>query len=684
MPQSLFDSLARVHRYDDLEGLLDFVCETVVSVTGWATALITFYFGDEVFFGTAGCPEGTKRGFRQSFLATSPKARTRKRGEFLEFQRPGTNICFVPAGRGPQPASAFVLSPTRSGSWQPKDRMVVVMRDWEDEILGMLSLDNPRSGSRPDEEEFRQLEEVDRYVNVVAKIAENRFWALRLQESEEAYRAIFDAATDGLLITDIEGRIVEANPAVCRMHGYDHDELVGLHISRLMHSAVTDHLDRFLCSMVSDHEFQAETDGLRKDETAFDAEIRCVVFHYRGHHHLLAIVQDVTERKRILQHMLDEQKEESIVAVAGGVAHDFNNILMGITGSASLLRRDLPLGSEALRHCDRVATSAGELSRLTGQLLAIAQGVHSQPRPVLLGAVVRENLALVGGLVGSSFVLDVDVEDDAWPVHADRVQLAQVILNLAQNACEAMEHGGRLRISIGTVSRTTSWTCPRTGPHPPGDYVRLRVEDNGLGMDDETKKRLFDPYFSTKPDGSGLGLAAVLGIVRRHHGALHLESEPGHGTMVEILLPRCDAPAADVTGKTTEVPSRLPQQRILVVEDDDIVREVVHDLLRTLHWDVIVAESGRRALEIFEEDGTGFDLVLLDVSMPGMSGVKTHEALARLDPEVRVLFTSGHTEHLVREDFAAEQARIAGFLQKPYTLEGLEAALDRALEAGTR
>ena len=680
MNESLYQSLAEVHHYAELEDLLDYVCERITALTTWQTALVTYYFGDDVSYGAAGCPADVKERFRESFDQTPLADRIAKRRRLLAFCRPGTNICFIPAGEGPRPATAYIPSEGDFGTWDPDDRLLIVMRDPRDEILGLLSLDNPRSGNRPDDGEFARLEEIDAFVNVIGKVAENRFWARRLRESEEAYRQVFDAVTDGLFINDLDGRVVQVNPAGCRMHGYERDELMGDSCTKLI---PPDHLDLFrklLNAVAKGDNIHAEATSLRKDGSTFECEVYATGFQYRGRPHLLVVLRDITERKQVFQRLLEDQKDESVVGVAGGVAHDFNNLLMGMTGPLSMLRRDLPADSDSARHADRVAATAENLSRLTGQLLAIARGVHSEPRPTSLRGIVEDNLPLLHGLVGTRFGIDLHIADSPARVHADRAQLDQVLLNLAQNACEAMERSGTLKITVDMVNRPEPFECGRTGSHPAGDYVRLLVEDTGQGMDAETQAKIFEPYFSTKADGSGLGLAAILGIVRRHKGAISLESTPGEGTRVEVLFPPCAEEEDEAQEPVREPTESASIQRVLLVDDHDMVREVAAELLGMLGCTVDQAASGEEALEIYRARNTPFDLVLLDVSMPGMTGVETHEALAEIDPTVRVVLSSGHAERLVRQE-VERGMRIAGFLQKPYTLERLREALDAAMRA---
>ncbi len=676
----LLDSLTQLHRFDDLEPLLDFVTDTIVAHSSWETALLTFYFGGEPVFGASGCPEGTKERFQVSTREASPDKRIKKRQEILRYRRPGTNICFMPAGEGPQPAAAYRPSEGATGTWQADDRLIIMLWDWNDDILGVLSLDLPKDGDRPDEEDYRELAEIDRYVNLVAKIAENRFWSLRLEEREQAYRGICDAATDAFVVMDPDGTIVEVNPAACRLHGYDRDELLGRSGRDLVHPESHPVFEDFLRETSAGRTVHLEARSLCKDGTVLDTEVRGASYQHRGRQRMLAVLQDVTEKKLVFQRVLDQQKDESIVAVAGGVAHDFNNLLMGITGSLDLLRHETSDSPEALRHCDRIDDSARKLAELTDQLRAIARGVHSHPQPVSLTEIVEESRSLLEGLVGTKFRLVVKLTDEDSTVPGDRVQLRQLLLNLCQNACEAMGRSGTVTISTEPVDKTSSWSGDRTGTHDAGAYVRLRVQDDGAGMDEETKRRLFEPYYSTKPEGSGLGLAATLGIIRRHQGAITVHSEPDVGTTIDVLLPRVENIATSATPVRNGNGDR---RHVLLVDDKDIVREVGCEMLRALDCEATAVESGEEALEVYRQREAGFDLVILDVSMPGMSGIETHAELRKFDPDVLVVLSSGHTEGLVRNEMV-ESATIAAFLQKPYHLETLRTLLDGVFNGSHR
>jgi CheY-like chemotaxis protein len=252
-------------------------------------------------------------------------------------------------------------------------------------------------------------------------------------------------------------------------------------------------------------------------------------------------------------------------------------------------------------------------------------------------------------------------------------------MNLSLNAWEAMGRGGALRIEAENVAVSDDWVCRRTGAHAAGDYVRIRVSDEGSGMDAETRSRVFDPFFSTKSSRRGLGLAAVLGIVRRHGGSIEVDGEPGDGTVVTIHLPRCPSELLEEDEEENREIDTAPEiMTVLLVDDEEVVRDVTGSMLETLDFLVTTAEDGPRAIEEYRRRPRGFDLVLLDIQMPGPSGPEVASAILEIDPEARILLSSGHAEALVKDQIEATKG-IAGFLQKPYTLQALEKAIDAVL-----
>lgn len=380
-----------------------------------------------------------------------------------------------------------------------------------------------------------------------------------------------------------------------------------------------------------------------------------------------AVFLDITDRKRSEERLLQSQKLESVGLLAGGVAHDFNNLLVGIVGNASLAQELLPPGSPAVELMESVVKIGEKAANLTRQMLAYAGKGRFVIEPVNLSDLVREMSELVRPSLSKKVALRLDLAPDLPAIEADRGQLQQVVMNLVLNAAEAIgEKAGMVsvRTSATEVDERHIRRNVSGGEVRRGTYACLEVRDTGSGMDEATLSRIFDPFFSTKFTGRGLGLAAVAGIVRGHRGAIYVESAPGKGSCFEVLFPaiegmpekaETEAHAAAVRGSGT----------VLVVDDEQIVREVASKALERSGFKVLLADSGRAAIDLFKRYPGEIAAVVLDLSMPEMSGEETLPELRRIRPGVKVLVSSGYSEAEVMRMFSDGQ--VYGFIQKPYT-----------------
>jgi CheY-like chemotaxis protein len=361
------------------------------------------------------------------------------------------------------------------------------------------------------------------------------------------------------------------------------------------------------------------------------------------------------------------------------VAHDFNNLLAAILGHASLALKQLPETSPARRHVEKAAGAVERAADLTRQMLAYSGRGHFVVRPTDVNALARENLPLLEVAVPKSVRLEALLAPDLPLVDADVGQVQQVLMNLVINAAEAIGvRGGTVTLATGVREVTAAdhhlWRASGQ-PLAPGPYVALEVRDDGPGMDAETVDRIFEPFFTTKFTGRGLGLAAVLGVVRGHRGALSVESAPGQGTTFRILF----APSAQGAREATAVPPGPERCRatVLLIDDEDAVRDMVGEVLEQEGMSVLRAEDGARGVGLFREARERVDVVLLDLSMPGLSGEETFRRLLEIDPSVRVILSSGYDRDEARGRFGA--SRPAGFIQKPYRPEQLMAEIGRCL-----
>ncbi|MGD1032046.1 MAG: PAS domain-containing protein [Opitutaceae bacterium] len=379
-------------------------------------------------------------------------------------------------------------------------------------------------------------------------------------------------------------------------------------------------------------------------------------------------VRLATERK-----MLQAQKLESLGVMAGGIAHDFNNLLTAMLGNASLVEMDLPEGSPILSSVGQIRTAALRAAELCKQMLAYSGRGYFTPSRADLSAIVENTKQLLNASITKRCVLAYDLPRGLPPVEVDEGQIRQVLVNLAINASDAIgEQSGLIRISTG-LTRQDSAQLAKTlfSPDlPPGDYVLLEVSDNGGGMEPGVAARIFEPFFTTKFAGRGLGLPAALGIVRAHRGAITVQSEPGRGSTFRILLPASDGPADAAPEPASARPAK-PHIRatILVVDDEETVRTVASRLLESAGFGVVLAEDGRRALEIFKSRPQEFSAVLLDLTMPHMNGEETFQELRKIRPEVPVVLMSGFSEEDSLDRFGGRE--LAGFVPKPFDRESL-------------
>jgi nitrogen-specific signal transduction histidine kinase/CheY-like chemotaxis protein len=368
--------------------------------------------------------------------------------------------------------------------------------------------------------------------------------------------------------------------------------------------------------------------------------------------------------RRFEEHLRETQKLESLGVLAGGVAHDFNNLLTGIIGNVSLAIELGKSGADVSNILENALHASDKAAYLTRQMLAYVGKGQFVVQSVDLASPVREGFQLVRGSIPDSVQVEFDFRSDVCCVQADPTQLQQVAMNLILNAVEAVgEHGGevRVRLTARDIDSVEDEIC-NVGKLEPGYHAVLEVQDTGPGIDPSILPKIFDPFFSTKFAGRGLGLASTAGIVRLLNGAISVESEPGHGSTFRVLLPMERA----AEEKATESQVQLP---ILIVDDEEVVQQAASSMLRSAGYEVALAVNGRQAADLFRQREGRFALVLLDLTMPVMGGPQTIRELKAIRAEVPVIVSTGLPEETAMRRFAG--ADIAGFIQKPYTLHAL-------------
>jgi PAS domain S-box-containing protein len=503
--------------------------------------------------------------------------------------------------------------------------------------------------------------------------------------SESRLRALLESASQGVVAVDETGRMVLVNARTEEMFGYTRDELLGQPLEILLPERYrAGHAGQMHRYFEHPHTRLMgpglDLYGRSKDGSEFPLEVSLSSVEQGGSRLAMALITDITERRNAEERLWQAQKLESIGLLAGGVAHDFNNLLVGVIGNASLAREILPSSHEAVELLDGVLSTGERLAHLTRQMLAYAGKGRFLVEPLNLSDLMPELSGLVQHSIPKKIELHYDLEPDVPPVEADRGQLQQVFMNLVLNAAESMGSNAGV-ISVKTGLQVVDEAYIRRNPEAvdlqPGSYVCLEVRDTGCGMDKATKAKVFDPFFSTKFQGRGLGLAAVSGIVRGHKGAITVSSTPGQGSSFTVLFPAAEGAAADSPVAALDA-TLHGAGTILIVDDEEVVRAMAKKGLERYGYRVLLAESGLAAIDVFKRHPGDISLVVLDLSMPEMGGEEALPALRAIRPGVKVMLLSGYSEAETMRLFAGQQ--VSGFLQKPFLSARLAEKVKRALE----
>jgi len=391
-------------------------------------------------------------------------------------------------------------------------------------------------------------------------------------------------------------------------------------------------------------------------------------------------VQAQAERQEMERRMLHVQKLESLGVLAGGMAHDFNNILMAVLGHADLALAKLPAHAPAQAHLEAIVTAARQASDLSRQMLAYSGRGRFVIEPIQLSDLVADMAHLLKAAISKKALFNLKLEKGLPQIEGDATQLRQVLMNLITNASEAIgDRSGVITLSTGAMHCGRPYLTAATVDDdlPEGLYIYLEVSDTGCGMDRDTLQRIYEPFYSTKFTGRGLGLAATLGIVRSHKGAIRVYSEPGKGTTFKVLLPALPVALEPAAPAPSAQETWSGQGCVLLVDDEETLRALGQAMLERLGFEVVLASDGREALERYQEHRDHIDLVMLDLTMPRMDGEEAFRQLRQVNPEVRVVLCSGYTEQDVTARFAGKG--LAGFIQKPYTLQDLSDRLKACL-----
>ncbi len=521
----------------------------------------------------------------------------------------------------------------------------------------------------------------------VQDVTDRKLYKERLEESEAKYRALVMQSADCLILHDLDGTIVDVNESACGKYGYSREELVGMRISDLdpRYDEIVE-TSGSLESVPRGRSVVFETRHVDRGGTEFPVEVRLGSIEYGGRTLIQGLVRDITERMRaerereeLRERLATSQRLESVGRLAGGVAHDFNNMLGVILGYVDLSLEQLEADSPVVDDLLQVRSAARHSADLTAQLLAFARRQTVAPAVLDLNGTVGSMLRMLERLIGEDVRLLWKPSGVSGTVVMDPSQLEQLLTNLVVNARDAVSAGGTITVGTGRAE-VTGERAAEEGLPGPGRYVALEVSDDGHGMPPEVLEHVFEPFFTTKEvgRGTGLGLATVYGIVKQNGGTVAVESEPGAGTRFSVLLPASDGAPSSGVRPAEAIPAGRRRGTILLVEDEEAILRLTDRMLQAMGYEVLAASSPREALRRAREHDGEVDLLLTDVVMPGMDGGRLSEAVLELYPAARVLYMSGYTADIISPHGVLEDG--VGFLRKPFSRAELGRKVREALE----
>lgn len=512
----------------------------------------------------------------------------------------------------------------------------------------------------------------------------------RLRENEERYRTITDAAHDSIIMIDQHGRISFWNPAAERLFGYEKNEVLGRDLHELIvpenlqaqsKNAIKHYVETGRGELIGK---TVEVTGQKKDGTRLLLEISLSALKIGDKWGAVSIIRDISKRKedeeekeRLHIHLRRAQKMEAIGTLAGGVAHDFNNILTAIIGYSNLVNEELPEKSAARKNMQQVLNAADRATELVQQILAFTRRTESKLDLVQTHLVVKEALNLLRATIPATIEIKQDIDTRSGFVRADPTQIYQIMMNLCTNAFQAMEDNGIMEISLKAVEVDAEMT--RLSPDlRVGEYIRLTVKDTGHGIDPEIMGRIFEPYFTTREvrGGTGLGLAVVYGIISGLGGGIMVRSQPGKGSTFQVYLPRY---TAGLVRKDEIVESVSGgSEHILYVDDEETLVALVREILKRLGYQVSIFTSSTQALEALKSNPEKYDLVITDFTMPGMTGVDLAKQIRLVRADLPIILTTGYSDKLNPEE--VKELGINELVMKPVVVRELGKLIRKTLD----
>lgn len=499
----------------------------------------------------------------------------------------------------------------------------------------------------------------------------------KLLASQQQYQSLVDNSADAIFLHNTKGHILDVNQMACNILGYSHSELLTMNIKNIEKSEKQyDDFHDFSNSLNFDETYTINGLFERKNKTQFPIEVRLRKYKLDDQSLIVSLVRDVTERKKTEVEILRARKLDSIGLLAGGIAHDFNNLLGIIQGYIDLANRSMTSAPEKATTYFQKATNATiQAAGLTQQLLTFSKGGEPIKKSANIPEIIHQSTDF--SLHGSNIKVDYICQNNLWTANVDSGQISQVIQNLVINARQAMPDGGTLEITCNNIT-----ISDRDNPFKirPGNYIKVGVKDTGIGISEEALDSIFDPYFSTKQEGSGLGLALSYSIIDKHSGRITVDSTPGNGTTFTLFLP------ADNEQITTNDSNLTPKKcsrkaHIMIMDDDAMLREISEEMLSNLGYDVTQSADGGDAVSQYREvmnSDNNIDLVIMDLTIPsGIGGKEAIKLIQKIDPEVKVLVSSGYCNDPVMVNY--EEHGFMGAIKKPYSQDELAVIVSNVL-----
>jgi PAS domain S-box-containing protein len=527
----------------------------------------------------------------------------------------------------------------------------------------------------------KQLELITSFSNQIGVAIENATLFERLRKSEERYMDLFEHSPDMYHIVNREGIIVSCNQTEADRLGYRKEELVGQSFTKLYppvyHVEARSLLNE---TFANNREIMGlEEQMVQNKGELIDVSVSTSLIYDESRKPILmrVVARDITEKKKMEAKIFHAQRIDSIGNLAGGVAHDFNNILTSILGSTTIMKRKMKKNDPWFRFVDIIETAAKRGASFTRQLLTFARKSNVQFRPVVVNDIIVETLHLFEHSTDKTIAVKQILTDDVCLVNGDDGQIQQSLLNLLINARDAMPDGGLISVQSEKINFDTR-TQSAIGESRTGEYIAISVTDHGIGMERQIQQRIFEPFFTTKDQGkgTGLGLAVVYGVVNSHNGFITVQSEPGIGSQFTLYFPLLKETERSLQSLKTQKLER-GHEKILVVDDEENVAEVIGGMLSNLGYSVTIAQSGKKAVALYKKK-SHFDAVILDMNMPAMGGKETFAKLKAIDPNVRIVISTGYSNKGI--EFPAAEESFAAFLQKPYQLDDLSRTMRDVLD----